>query len=108
VKLNLRNVLIGIALVLPAIASAQESGSTVTRAQVRAELAALAKAGYRPGGRDPYYPSDIQAAEAKIHSSQVAGSAPTSASYGGTEAVQSESGPSVGQARVNVPVDTHH
>lgn len=49
------------------IASFAQSNLPVTRAQVRAELAQLVKAGYNPArGTDPYYPDDIQAAEARV------------------------------------------
>ncbi|MBR8040718.1 DUF4148 domain-containing protein [Burkholderia cenocepacia] len=41
--------------------------STVTRAQVRAELAALQQAGYQPNRpNDPNYPANIQAALKRI------------------------------------------
>lgn len=50
----------------PAISFAQ-SNVPVTRAQVRAELIQLEQAGYRiPVGNDPYYPADLQAAEARV------------------------------------------
>ncbi|WP_322104964.1 DUF4148 domain-containing protein [Paraburkholderia sp. J41] len=53
------------ALVAPAASFAQSS--PVTRAQVRAELAALQQAGYRVGdGDNAHYPEAIQAAEAKV------------------------------------------
>jgi hypothetical protein len=52
-------------LVAPVVVFAQ-SNQPVTRAQVRAELAQLEQAGYHPGGEDPYYPNDLQAAEAKV------------------------------------------
>ena len=46
---------------------AQSACDPVTRAQVRAELVRLEQAGYQPAaGDDPYYPEDIQAAEAKV------------------------------------------
>ncbi|CAN7658875.1 DUF4148 domain-containing protein [Caballeronia sp. LjRoot34] len=39
----------------------------LSRAEVRAELGQLEKAGYNPArGRDPDYPADIQAAEARV------------------------------------------
>ncbi|MGU7768558.1 DUF4148 domain-containing protein [Burkholderia sp. MR1-5-21] len=41
--------------------------STVTRAQVRNELVQLENAGYKPGLSSPYYPADIQAAQARVH-----------------------------------------
>ncbi|MGX7000862.1 DUF4148 domain-containing protein [Caballeronia sp. KNU42] len=54
------------ALAFPIASHAQETTSTLTRAQVRAELVQVEKAGYRPGNNDPHYPDDIQAAEAKV------------------------------------------
>lgn len=53
------------ALAAPAFAFAQSNGP-VTRAQVRAELVQLEKAGYSPGGEDVNYPQDIQAAEQRV------------------------------------------
>lgn len=42
--------------------------STVSRAQVRAELAALQKAGYLPNRpNDPNYPDNLQAALRRVH-----------------------------------------
>lgn len=40
--------------------------SPVTRAEVRGELVQLEKAGYHPGVSSPYYPADIQAAQARV------------------------------------------
>jgi hypothetical protein len=45
---------------------AQSACGPVTRADVRTDLIRLEQAGYRPAGDDPYYPEDIQAAEAKV------------------------------------------
>jgi len=54
------------ALAAPALSFAQ-SNAPLTRAEVRADLVRVEKAGYQPGlGEDINYPSDIQAAEAKI------------------------------------------
>jgi hypothetical protein len=53
-------------LAAPALSFAQENQQPVTRAQVRAELVQLEKAGYRPGLSSPYYPEDLQAAEARV------------------------------------------
>ena len=52
-------------LAAPALSFAQES-QPLTRAQVRAELVQLEQAGYRPGVSSPYYPADMQAAQAKV------------------------------------------
>ncbi|CAE6742494.1 DUF4148 domain-containing protein [Paraburkholderia haematera] len=48
------------------VASFAQSNQPVTRAQVRAELIQLEKAGYQPGRADPYYPADIQAAQSRV------------------------------------------
>jgi len=49
------------------LASFAQSSQPLSRAQVRAELVQVENAGYTPSrGRDPYYPSDIQAAEAHV------------------------------------------
>lgn len=53
-------------LAAPALSFAQENQQPVTRAQVRAELVQLEKAGYRPSLASPYYPEDLQAAEARV------------------------------------------
>ena len=50
------------------LASYAQSRTPLTRAQVRADLIRVEQAGYdaAQGGDNPYYPADIQAAEAKI------------------------------------------
>ncbi|WP_082721789.1 MULTISPECIES: DUF4148 domain-containing protein [unclassified Burkholderia] len=54
----------------PALSFAQ-SATPLTRAQVRADLVRVERAGYNPAtGNDPQYPSDIQAAEAKVAAQQ--------------------------------------
>lgn len=54
------------ALSLP-LAAFSQTDSTLTRAQVRAELQQLERVGYDPAkGEDPHYPADIQAAEARV------------------------------------------
>jgi hypothetical protein len=80
------------ALVFPIASHAQETASTVTRVQVRAELVQLEKAGYTPGrANDPHYPDDIQAAEAKI-SAQRNTDANVETSFGGVQDSRTESG----------------
>lgn len=77
-------------LAAPAFAFAQSNGP-VTRAEVRADLVAVEKAGYNPAlASDPNYPSDIQAAEARI-AAQHDGAEATQA-YGGAQAGTSASG----------------
>jgi len=53
----------------PMLAFAQSVNANhgpVTRAEVRAELAAVERVGYQPSATDPTYPASIQAAEAKV------------------------------------------
>ncbi|CAB3771195.1 hypothetical protein LMG29660_06824 [Burkholderia puraquae] len=57
-------VAVSAAVAAPAFASE----ATVTRAQVRAELAALQQAGYLPNRpNDPNYPDNLQAALRRVH-----------------------------------------
>lgn len=84
-----------IAAVLAApVASFAQSNQPVTRAQVRAELIQLEKAGYQPGRDDPYYPEDIQAAQARVSAQNGTAQAAqaTQGSYGGTVSGSSQSG----------------
>ncbi|MDR5753473.1 MULTISPECIES: DUF4148 domain-containing protein [unclassified Caballeronia] len=58
------------AFAAPALSFAQSNGP-VTRAEVRADLVQVEKAGYNPArASDPDYPADIQAAEAKVAAQQ--------------------------------------
>ncbi|GAB7522131.1 DUF4148 domain-containing protein [Paraburkholderia sp. 2C] len=59
--------LVAAALAVPAAAFAQQS--TITRAQVRGELAQLRAAGYQ-GDTEASYPAEIQAAEARVAAKQ--------------------------------------
>jgi hypothetical protein len=65
-------------LAAPALSFAQGTNGPVTRAEVRADLVQLEKAGYEPARIDPDYPADIQAAEARVHAQSMSGNA-----YGG-------------------------
>ena len=76
-KLLISALVLSSALAAPAFAFAQDNGP-VTRAQVKAELIQLEKAGYTPGGEDVNYPQDIQAAERRVAEQQGI----TSSSYG--------------------------
>jgi hypothetical protein len=72
----------------PAVSFAQ-SNDPVTRAEVRADLVRVEQAGYNPAlASDPYYPQDIQAAEAKIAKQDDQGKQ----SYGGVADTSSASG----------------
>jgi hypothetical protein len=74
------------ALAAPAFAFAQ-STQPLTRAQVRAELVRLEKAGYVPGADDVNYPADIQAAEQRVAAEDAA-----KASYGSSTSGMSAAG----------------
>ena len=55
------------ALITAPLAAFAQSSQPVTRAQVRAELVQLEKAGYNPATANDYdYPQNIQAAEARV------------------------------------------
>ncbi|MGF6446553.1 DUF4148 domain-containing protein [Paraburkholderia youngii] len=75
--------LVACALAAPAAAFAQTADAPVTRAQVVADYVRLEQAGYRPVASDPYYPDDIQRAEAIVAQQQVQNAAPASAAVGG-------------------------
>ncbi|WP_168788035.1 DUF4148 domain-containing protein [Paraburkholderia aromaticivorans] len=96
-KSLIQAVVIAAALAAPVAVFAQSS-QPVTRAQVRAELVQLEKAGYNPArGKDPYYPADIQAAEAKVAAQNGA-----ARGYGGAVSGSSDAGrPAVSQADWN-------
>lgn len=64
---SIQAVVVAAALATPFGAFAQHSNAPVTRAEVRAELVQLERAGYDPAKRDnASYPADIQAAEGRI------------------------------------------
>ena len=70
---------VAVALVLAApVASFAQSNQPVTRAQVRAELVQLEKAGYNPSATDDAtYPTQLQAAEARVAAQNGAAQAAT-------------------------------
>jgi hypothetical protein len=87
-------VFVAVALAAP-LASFAQSNQPLTRAQVRAELVQLEKAGYSPGASaDAYYPRDIQAAEARVAAQNDAtndvGGAPGGSSVSGAPVVAHE------------------
>ncbi|RQS37541.1 DUF4148 domain-containing protein [Burkholderia sp. Bp8992] len=67
--------------------------STVTRAQVRNELVQLENAGYKPGLSSPYYPADIQAAQARVRGADNTGygAQPAATVEGGAPVVKPQS-----------------
>ncbi|VWC71379.1 purine nucleoside phosphorylase [Burkholderia lata] len=82
----IRAVLLSCALSAPIVAFAQTTDHAVTRADVRADLVRVEKAGYRPIGTDPNYPEDIQAAEAKVAAQQAQSAAAPSVAAKRTDA----------------------
>ena len=98
-------VAIAAAIAFPVAGYAQESSSTITRAQVRAELIQLESVGYQPGrANDPHYPADIQAAEAAV-ASQKGAESNVGSGVGGAHSGSSASGSRVtgGPALANAP-----
>ncbi|KVL04512.1 DUF4148 domain-containing protein [Burkholderia cepacia] len=67
--------------------------NTVTRAQVRAELAALQKAGYLPNRpNDPNYPDNLQAALRRVHDNDAVAVESQASGYGGDAVGATQSG----------------
>lgn len=67
--------------------------STVTRAQVRAELAALQQAGYQPNRpNDPNYPTNIQAALQRIRDDGAVAADTQATGYGSDAGGATQSG----------------
>jgi len=59
-------VVVAAAVFAAPVASFAQSNQPVTRAQVRAELVQLEKAGYNPVGDHVDYPENLQAAQARV------------------------------------------
>ncbi|SIT41702.1 conserved exported hypothetical protein [Paraburkholderia ribeironis] len=83
-------VVIAAVLAVP-VASFAQTNQPVTRAQVRAELVQLEKAGYQPGHADPHYPADIQAAQARVDA-QKGTAQPAESGFGGAVSGSSQAG----------------
>ncbi|AOK19697.1 hypothetical protein WT26_27950 [Burkholderia cepacia] len=86
------------ALVAAPVVSFAQSQQPLTRAQVRAELVQLEKAGYNPNDWINY-PENIQAAQAKIAAARNPGAQADTTGYGANAAAASQAG-----QRVVVPV----
>jgi len=81
----------------PVVSFAQSNQQPLTRAQVRAELVQLEKAGYNPNDW-MNYPENIQAAQAKIAAARNTGAQADATGYGSNPVATSQSG-----QRVTVP-----
>ncbi|WP_431822465.1 DUF4148 domain-containing protein [Burkholderia sp. F1] len=83
------------AFTAPAFAGVETSpsGAAVTRAQVRAELVELQKAGYQPGrANDPHYPDDLKAALTRIHANDAVAGDTSASGYGGNADAATQAG----------------
>ncbi|RQS10156.1 DUF4148 domain-containing protein [Burkholderia sp. Bp9002] len=82
----------------PALSFAQQTSHPLTRAEVKAELAELVAAGYRPVMDHNTYPAAILAAEQRVRENAVAQTGPSAApaadttGYGTESRTASESG----------------
>jgi hypothetical protein len=75
-----RSLLVAALVAAPAVSFAQSQSQPqhgLTRAEVRAELVQLEKAGYNPASDNTQYPQNIEAAEARISAAH------DTAAYGG-------------------------
>jgi hypothetical protein len=83
---------VAVAVVLGApVASFAQSNQAVTRAQVRAELTQLEKAGWSARDSEIHYPQAIQAAEARVATRKDVAQADTDG-YGGVISGRSQAG----------------
>ena len=81
---------IAVAALSAPLASFAQSSAPASRAEVRAELVQLEKAGYSPAAEDASYPSRLQAAEARVAEVRMA-EAQTSG-YGASTGAATQSG----------------
>lgn len=84
-------VVVAAALVAPVASFAQSSQQPVTRAEVRAQLVQLEKAGYNPVGDHTGYPSNLLAAQARVDAQNGTAQAANSG-YGAPAVGNSQSG----------------
>lgn len=87
-KSLIKAVALAVVLAAPVVSFAQSNGP-VTRAQVRAELAQLEKAGYNPNIDSINYPENLQAAEARVSAQN---SAVQNSGYGASTNGSSQAG----------------
>jgi Fe2+ transport system protein B len=85
---TIHSALLAAVLTIPVVAFAQQSNTGLTRAEVRAELVQLEKAGYQPSHVSPHYPADIEAAMARLQANnsatQIAAAMPPRTDASGT------------------------
>jgi hypothetical protein len=97
-KSFIKAIAIAAVLAAPVASFAQASNQPLTRAEVRSQLIQLEQAGYNPGAtNDTNYPSDIQAAEARVQAqnpavAQTQEPVADTSGYGGARNGASQSG----------------
>jgi hypothetical protein len=87
----IQSLIVAAAVALPAFAFAQ-SNQPITRAEVRAQLVELQKAGYNPASDQTQYPQNIQAAQARVDAAKgltAYGASTDGASVSGARAAES-------------------
>ncbi|MGF6573177.1 protein of unknown function [Paraburkholderia fungorum] len=87
-------VVVAAALVAPVASFAQSTNQPLTRAEVRAQLVQLEKAGYNPIGDHTDYPSNLLAAQARVDA-QNGNAQAANSGYGAPAVGTSQSGRSV-------------
>lgn len=98
----------GIGMLVAPLLSLSQTGTHPTRAEVRAELVQLEKAGYNPARRDEAtYPGDIQAAEARVAAQKTAAGLPASG-MGSSTGSASQSGSSSTSHHSTSTLYEHH
>jgi hypothetical protein len=84
-------VVVAAALVAP-VASFAQSNQPLTRAEVRAQLVQLEKAGYNPIGDHTDYPSNVLAAQARVDAQNGTTAQAANSGYGAPAVGTSQSG----------------
>jgi hypothetical protein len=100
-KGSLKALVVATAVIAPIVASAQ-TPAPATRAQVQADLRAVESVDYNPANVSNYYPSDIQAAEAKL------AERPLASSVGSDTGGSSDAGYRVPHSRVKSSMTYSH
>ena len=81
----IQSLIVAAAVALPALSFAQ-SNQPLTRAEVRAQLVELQKAGYNPASDQTQYPKNIEAAQARVNAQKGLSASSYGPSTGGTSA----------------------
>ncbi|RDJ97583.1 DUF4148 domain-containing protein [Paraburkholderia lacunae] len=78
-----QSLIFAVIVAAPAVSFAQ-SNEPLTRADVRAQLIQLERAGYNPAGDNAQYPNNIEAAQARVNAENSAAATSYGASTNGT------------------------